>query len=381
MGQNPDVAKEFELNPVVVTGTGTHQRLKNTTAPVAVVTANEIKRAGITDFQQAMTMMVPSLSFNPTTMGSYLMMNGLGNKYVLILVNGHKLIGDISNNIDLERIDMSRIKRIEVLNGAASSIYGSDAIAGVINIITNDPEDEITFTSSSKYSGKGQYTQDVNLDIAKGKFGSSTAYRHTQANNWQNSPYETVTANMDAFREKGLIFGASITVTTENVEEVTSREFLDSLIEKGCKLVIFVEYVPVTEDSRHLAPGDAEIKKEFTAEDIQIALTHVPLTKEYVEDMVYWSGKEDFFSLRYTSLILAGYYNAGQWRLPGAGPVYVPEKGWFPGDQGITGLEYLAGIPQHISPGMGTSPQYTWQPGRLFNSPVITRIVLTRKAQ
>ena len=192
MGQNPDVAKEFELNPVVVTGTGTHQRLKNTTSPVAVVTANEIKRAGITDFQQAMTMMVPALSFNPTSMGSYLMMNGLGNKYVLILINGHKLIGDISNNIDLERIDMSRIKRIEVLNGAASSIYGSDAIAGVINIITNEPEDEITFTSSSKYSGKGQYTQDVNFDIAKGKFGSSTAYRHTQANNWQNSPYESV---------------------------------------------------------------------------------------------------------------------------------------------------------------------------------------------
>lgn len=125
----------------------------------------------------------------------------------------------------------------------------------------------------------------------------------------------------------------------------------------------------------------AEIKKEFVPEDIQVALTHVPLTKEYVEDMVYWSGKEEYFSLRYTSLILAGYYNAGQWRLPGAGPVYVPEKGWFPGDRGITGLEYLSGIPQHISPGMGTSPQYTWQPGRLFNSPVMTRIVLTRKAQ
>ena len=194
MGQNPDIAKEFELNPVVVTGTGTHQRLKNTTAPVAVVTANEIKRAGITDFQQAMTMMVPSLSFNPTSMGAYLTMNGLSNKYVLILVNGHKLIGDVSNNIDLDRIDMSRIKRIEVLNGAASSLYGSDAIAGVINIITNDPQDEITLTSSTKYSGKGQLTQSVNLDIAKGKIGSSTAFKHAQADNWQNSPYETVTA-------------------------------------------------------------------------------------------------------------------------------------------------------------------------------------------
>ena len=70
--------------------------------------------------------------------------------------------------------------------------------------------------------------------------------------------YETVTANMVAFREKGLIFGASITVTTENVEEVTSREFLDSLIEKGCKLVIYVEFVPVTEEARHLAPGEKE---------------------------------------------------------------------------------------------------------------------------
>ena len=70
--------------------------------------------------------------------------------------------------------------------------------------------------------------------------------------------YDRVTANMEAFRDKGLIFGASITVTTENVREVTSRAFLDGLMEKGCKLVIYVEFVPVTEEARHLAPGEAE---------------------------------------------------------------------------------------------------------------------------
>ncbi len=70
--------------------------------------------------------------------------------------------------------------------------------------------------------------------------------------------YERVTANMDAFRDRGLIFGASITVTTENVREVTSPEFLRGLIDKGCKLVIYVEFVPVTEEARHLAPGEAE---------------------------------------------------------------------------------------------------------------------------
>ena len=129
-GDSDDMTKKtHELNPVVVTGTGTHQRLKNTPSPVSVITANEIKRAGITDFQQALTMMVPSLSFRPNAMGSYLM-----NKHVLILVNGRKVTGDITGNIDLNQIDMTRVKRIEVLNGAASSLYGSDAIGGVINI-------------------------------------------------------------------------------------------------------------------------------------------------------------------------------------------------------------------------------------------------------
>lgn len=187
-GESEDITKKiFELNPVVVTGTGTHQRLKNTPAPVSVITANEIKRAGITDFQQAMTMMVPSLSFSPNAMGSYLMMNGLSNKYVLILVNGRKLTGDISGNIDISQIDMSRVKRIEVLNGAASSLYGSDAIAGVINIITNQPKEEISFTSNSRYSGKNQFTQGLNLDIAKGKLGSYTAFKYDHSDGWQNS--------------------------------------------------------------------------------------------------------------------------------------------------------------------------------------------------
>ena len=70
--------------------------------------------------------------------------------------------------------------------------------------------------------------------------------------------YRLVTENMRKFKEKGLIFGASITVTTENVREVSSPAFLDTLTEQGCKLVIFVEFVPVSEEARHLAPGETE---------------------------------------------------------------------------------------------------------------------------
>ena len=65
-------------------------------------------------------------------------------------------------------------------------------------------------------------------------------------------------ANMDEFHRRGLIFGASVTVTTENLNEVSSDAFLQTLADRGCKAVIFVEFVPVTEDSRELALGDAE---------------------------------------------------------------------------------------------------------------------------
>ena len=70
--------------------------------------------------------------------------------------------------------------------------------------------------------------------------------------------YDKLMANMDELTKRGLIFGASVTVTTENYREVSSESFIRRLSEKGCKAVIFVEFVPVSEDSAELAPGDAE---------------------------------------------------------------------------------------------------------------------------
>lgn len=79
--------------------------------------------------------------------------------------------------------------------------------------------------------------------------------------------YDRLIANMDEINNHGLIFGVSVTVTTENYREVTSSEFLDSLEQRGCKAVVFVEYVPVTEESKGLAPGDDE--REYMQNELQ----------------------------------------------------------------------------------------------------------------
>ena len=78
--------------------------------------------------------------------------------------------------------------------------------------------------------------------------------------------YDRLIANMDEFRRRSLIFGASVTVTTQNLREVSAESFLKTLSDRGCKLVIFVEFVPVTEEARDLAPGDEE--REFLRAEI-----------------------------------------------------------------------------------------------------------------
>ncbi len=70
--------------------------------------------------------------------------------------------------------------------------------------------------------------------------------------------YARLIRNMDELKRRGLMFGASVTVTTQNIREVSSDAFLKTLSDRGCKAVIYVEYVPVTDDSKDLAPGDQE---------------------------------------------------------------------------------------------------------------------------
>ena len=79
--------------------------------------------------------------------------------------------------------------------------------------------------------------------------------------------YDRLMANMDECRRRGLIFGVSVTVTTANIRDVSSGRFIKDLSDRGCKAVIYVEYVPVSEESRTLAPGDEE--RDFLRSEIE----------------------------------------------------------------------------------------------------------------
>ena len=92
--------------------------------------------------------------------------------------------------------------------------------------------------------------------------------------------YERLIANMDKLCARGLIYGASVTVTTENIKDVTSEAFIKGLSGRGCKAVIFVEFVPVTDEAAHLAPGENE-RAYLTDEIFRLRGLH--------EDMIFLS--------------------------------------------------------------------------------------------
>lgn len=172
-----------QLEQVVVTGTGTHRRMKNSPVPITVITAKDIMASNASSLEDALVKLSPSISTVTNGMGTTMSLNGINEDYFLILENGRRLAGDDRYT----RINVANIKRIEILNGAASALYGSDAIGGVINIITDKSKNSVDVSNYTHFTSKGRLTENVNADVNVGRLSSYTSYQRQQADNWQNN--------------------------------------------------------------------------------------------------------------------------------------------------------------------------------------------------
>ncbi|MBQ7163114.1 MAG: TonB-dependent receptor [Bacteroidales bacterium] len=132
----------LKLDAIVVTGTRTEKRLSEVPVLTTVISQREVEKAGTTSFLEALEDNIPGIVSEPNGVGNNLRIRGLNSRYILFLVDGERLVSEgAGGNINLDQIDVNSIKRIEVVNGAASALYGSNAVGAVINIITKEPED------------------------------------------------------------------------------------------------------------------------------------------------------------------------------------------------------------------------------------------------
>lgn len=138
------------LDEVVVTGTRTENKVSNVPLPMHVIGSQSIRLSGsqklidILEMQSGLVIannpLGTSLQGYPNPFGSGIQLQGLDPAYTLILLDGEPLTGRNAGIINLGRIAVGNIKQIEILKGPATSLYGSDALAGVINIISEVPK-------------------------------------------------------------------------------------------------------------------------------------------------------------------------------------------------------------------------------------------------
>ena len=154
----------IQLNNVVVTSTRSGYLLRDVPVATEVIGKKEITESGAITVNELLQQRAGVSTSTNVDGGAIFNMLGLDSRYILILRNGQPITGQFNNRVDLDHISTNRLKKIEITKGPGSAIYGTDAMGGVINIITEDAKNSPTLTTSYRASSFGGTPKQISKD-------------------------------------------------------------------------------------------------------------------------------------------------------------------------------------------------------------------------
>ncbi len=155
-----DTTSVFLLDEIVVTGSLIKHLLKDTPVITEIISQKEIAQAGnsnLADILQSKTGIQLGTSIGQT---QNVRLSGLNKNHVLILVDGERITGKVDDAIDIGQIPLNTVEKIEIVKGPLSSIYGSEALGGVVNIITKNPTSTPSLQTNISYGTYGKQNYD-----------------------------------------------------------------------------------------------------------------------------------------------------------------------------------------------------------------------------
>lgn len=159
------------LSEVIVTATRSDRKLADVPIPVTIIGQEQIQSSGASRLDEILSEQTGLAIINNHGFG--VQMQGMDPEYCLILINGEPVIGRTAGTLDLTRITLSNVQRIEIIKGPSSSLYGSDALAGVINIITKESKGT-GISLQSKYGSNQTFDNTVSGALALGQKGNAS---------------------------------------------------------------------------------------------------------------------------------------------------------------------------------------------------------------
>ena len=171
-----------DLEPVVVTATHSPKTLKDAPVVTRLITSHDIKITDATNIQDLLIQEIPGLEFGfAMSQETSLNMSGFGGNAVLFLVDGERMAGETMDNTDYSRLSLDNVGRIEIVKGASSALYGSNAVGGVINIISRENLEPWTANANSRYNTFGhEWRNGARFSFNTDKWNSQTSFQQTK---------------------------------------------------------------------------------------------------------------------------------------------------------------------------------------------------------
>ena len=177
--------RTIDLAQVVVTGTRTPKLLANTPVLTNVITRSDIEKADATNLRDLLQTSMPGIEFSyAMNQQTHINFAGFGGQSLLILVDGERLAGETMDDVDFTRLSMDNVERIEIVRGAASALYGSNAAGGVINIITRSATQPFKLNLNARVARHNEWRQGMSLQLKGGKWANLLALNHTSIDNY-----------------------------------------------------------------------------------------------------------------------------------------------------------------------------------------------------
>lgn len=146
----------LSLEQFTITGTQTPRTVKEAPVLTQIITSKDIRKISIPRITEILETEMPGIEMTRHGYGNKISMQGMDSQYTLFLIDGERMAGETGGNIDYSRINTANIEQIEIIRGANSVLYGSNAMGGVVNIITKKPRKSFEFFFESKLAEKNQ---------------------------------------------------------------------------------------------------------------------------------------------------------------------------------------------------------------------------------
>ena len=226
-----------QLDEVIVTGSNTERPLKDVPVLTRVITAKDIQALNPMSIESLLEYELPGLqiSYNSMSQMPQITYQGVGGAYLLFLVDGERVSGEgADHNVDFTRFNVDDIERIEVIKGAQSIAYGSNALGGVINIITKKATRPFTGTITGRYAGSNGQKYTASVGGKHNKFSTYTSFTYRTRDTYtigdDEGKVSTTTTADGTVSEKVALVG-STTVYGYEIYDV-SQKFGYSITEK-----------------------------------------------------------------------------------------------------------------------------------------------------